>query len=460
MKNPTDLPLAARSFAEAHDLLPPGSAVLCALSGGADSMALLSVLLHLQDDLHFTVYAAHYNHGLRGAEAIRDETFVTEWCHKNAVPLTVGRGDVGVEAQKRKAGIEETARSLRYAFLTQTAKAVGATHIATAHNADDNAETVLLNLVRGTGLDGLTGIPPKRGCLVRPLLPCTRLEIETYLSALGIPHVEDSTNQDPAYSRNRVRQSVMPVLRSINPNFVDTLTANLNHLRADRDFLDRLAQEITQTATSDGDEWSLSAADLAAQPRPVAVRVLRQLLAKAGQHQISAVHLNALCALAESTAPGAFSPLPHGLFARREYDRLILSKHKPKQSTFSPVLCPTLGRYETGGGWTVILSEAIPPFTPTPYHCYLSRAAAEFPLTLRPRAEGDALRPIGRHTKPLKKWYIEQRIPQRMRDTLPVLTDKTTILAAAGVGTADHCAPQPGSPTLSVSFLPIEPKNL
>ncbi len=453
MKNPTDLTLAARRFCETHQLLPVGSTVLCALSGGADSMALLSVLLELQADLALTVCAAHYNHELRGAEAQRDADFVADWCQKNGVPLTLGQGDVRAEAQKRKAGIEETARDLRYAFLSRTAKSVGATRIATAHTADDNAETVLLNLVRGTGLDGLTGIPPQRDCFVRPLLACTRAEIEAYLTAQDIPHVEDSSNQDPAFRRNRIRQSVLPVLRSINPQFVDTLTANLTHLRADRAFLDDLAQSITQTATETPDGCSISAAHLAAQPRPVRCRVLRQLLSQLGQHQISAVHLDALCALAETTAPAAFCPLPHGLFARREYDRLILCRQMPQVPPFSPVLCPTLGRYEIESGWTVLLEDAVPPFVPSPTRFYLNQAAVRFPLTLRPRAVGDTLRPMGRHTKPLKKWYIEQRIPHWMRDSLPVLTDGTTILAAAGIGAADHCAPQPGTPTLAVSFL-------
>lgn len=269
MKNPIDLAAQAAAFADKYNMLPQGSTVLCALSGGADSMALLSVLEALAKPRSLTLHAAHFNHQLRGEESQRDEDFVVQWCQKRGIPLVVGRGDVAQEAQEQGKGVEETARAMRYGFLTATAQELGADKIATAHNADDNAETLLLHLARGTGLDGLTGIPPVRGILIRPLLATPRIDIAVYLAQEEIPHVEDSSNQDTVYARNRLRQEVMPVLRDLNPAFVSTLAANLVHLRGDRDLLHAMAEKATKTAVVSEGRVSLSARDpgRAAPPR-------------------------------------------------------------------------------------------------------------------------------------------------------------------------------------------------
>ena len=207
MKNLIDLAAQGAAFADKYDMLPgEGGSVLCALSGGADSMALLTVLERLAKERGFTLYAAHFNHQLRGEESQRDEDFVTDWCQKRGIQLEVGRGDVAKQAEEEGKGVEETARAMRYGFLTEAARTLEADKIATAHNADDNAETLLLHLVRGTGLDGLTGIPPVRGILIRPLLATPRQQIEAWLTQEGIPHVEDSSNQTDAYARNRLRR--------------------------------------------------------------------------------------------------------------------------------------------------------------------------------------------------------------------------------------------------------------
>ena len=158
MKNPIDLAAEAAAFADQYQMLPQGSTVLCAVSGGKDSMALLSVLQTLAPERTLMIPAAHFNHQLRGEASQRDEDFVSKWCADHNIPLTIGSGDVAQAAQEQGKGIEETARAMRYGFLTETAQEVGAEKIATAHNADDNAETVLLHLIRGTGLDGLTGM--------------------------------------------------------------------------------------------------------------------------------------------------------------------------------------------------------------------------------------------------------------------------------------------------------------
>ena len=197
-----------------RSLLPAGCTVLCAVSGGADSVCLLDLVRRLGD---VTVLCAHFDHGIRGAESARDAAFVEALCKEWAVPFFPGRGDVPAYAAANGLSIETAAREMRYAFLERTAKEQGADVIATAHNLNDNAETILFRMARGTGLRGLTGIPARRGRIVRPLLHTPRRDIEEYLTARGIPHVEDSTNTETDAARNRIRLDVLPRLESIHP---------------------------------------------------------------------------------------------------------------------------------------------------------------------------------------------------------------------------------------------------
>ena len=199
-----------------YDLIPPGSGVLCALSGGADSMYLLCRLLEGRRAGGYRVCAAHYNHNLRCAAAA-DEQFVRDWCGAHEIPLLVGSGDVAGEARRSGDGLEARGRAMRYAFLEEAAEELDCQLIATGHHAGDNAETVLLHLVRGCGLQGLTGIPERRGRLIRPMLAITRGEILAYLNEHAVPHVEDESNSDPAYTRNFLRTRVMPLLEQVNP---------------------------------------------------------------------------------------------------------------------------------------------------------------------------------------------------------------------------------------------------
>ena len=196
--------------------MEPGYTVICALSGGADSVALLYGLYLLRDRLGIRLEAAHFNHCLRGEESQRDEAFARQLCEKLEIPLAVSRAQI-VPGEK---GLENAAREARYAFLRSLPG-----KIATAHTADDNAETVLMRMVRGTGLKGLGGIPPVNGSVIRPMLTVTRLDVEDFLKEHGLPHVEDSSNAGDDFLRNRLRHHVLPLLHQENPKISENLSA-------------------------------------------------------------------------------------------------------------------------------------------------------------------------------------------------------------------------------------------
>ena len=259
---------------EAYQMLSPDSAVVAGVSGGADSMALLHVLQSRRKDWpELKVTAAHVNHCLRGAEADRDEEHVRRYCQREGIPLEVLKIDVREEAAKRKLGLEACGRAVRYEFFRRLAGENGV--IATAHTLSDLAETVLLHLTRGTGLKGLCGIPPVRENIVRPLIDCSRREIEDYCREHKIPYVTDSTNLEARYSRNKVRLQVLPALKEINPAFEEAVGRMAQSLREDDGCLCEEARELLGRAALEKGGWSCSV--LSRGRKPVRIRAIRLL---------------------------------------------------------------------------------------------------------------------------------------------------------------------------------------
>jgi len=291
---------------------------------------MLRILSALAPEYGYTVIAAHFDHRLRGEESDRDREFVRDLCADCGVELRIGYGDTREYALTENMGIEEAARELRYAFffeiLDDICSKTGIENrpvIATAHNADDNAETMLLNLTRGAGLRGLAGIPPVRGDIVRPLLAVTRTELEDYLTADGIPHVEDSSNNDTALARNRVRHIVMPVLKAINPRFLEHTVSAARTLREDDAYLKKTALDfISQNDTEDG----IPVRDLYSLPRPVAVRVIGEYSGV----RLSRDHFADVLDLCRTTAGRASLDLP-GTLAFRDKDKIRFLPPRPKR---------------------------------------------------------------------------------------------------------------------------------
>lgn len=393
------------AFLREYRMTEPGDTVICAVSGGTDSVALLFALYLLKDKLGIHLEAVHFNHHLRGAESDRDEDFVRELCDRYDIPLHVGSGRV-VPGKK---GLEAAAREARYAyFSTLSGK------IATAHTADDNAETVLLHLIRGTGLKGLGGIAPIRGNLIRPMLRVTRQENERFLETWNLPHMEDSTNASDKFLRNRIRHSVMPLLARENPRIGENLSQMALGLREDESYIAGQAQYETLPPVE----------KLKTLSPAIRRRMLARFLQDSGVREPEDIHISQAERLLWSPKPSAKVRFPGGVAIGRNYDRLeVLSKDPPPEDI--PVNCPG----ETDYGDYRIVCTAADALQNT---ADIFTVHPQGTMTVGPRREGDAIRLPG-GTKTLKKLYIDRKIPAAQRPFLPVIRDETGILGVAAI---------------------------
>ena len=401
---------------EIQELMPRGTRLLCAVSGGADSMCLLHLMKSRETELGIEVFAAHYEHGLRGEESQRDCAFVENWCREKGILCVSEHGDVRAFAKEKGMGLEEAARELRYAFLQKTAAELGCTRIATAHNADDNAETVLFNLCRGSGAAGLRGIPRVRGNIIRPLLGCTRAEIEEYLRENRVPHVEDSSNAGEEYSRNRIRHRVTPVLREINPAFSSAALRTAELMRRDEDCLSAMAEEFIRE-NFDGE--SLPLVKLRALHPAVAGRVFRQLCPET----LSLEQVDELMKLAKGNEL-SFADLP-GIRLRFEQGRLYFGQAEKTLLPERVIVPGTVTRIPEAGLKIQASIENFSEEINSKFKTYLFKCESICGnITCDSRRPGDRISPAGRNcTKSLKSLFLEAGMTQRERDLTPVIRD-------------------------------------
>ncbi len=425
------------------ELLPTGGSVLCAVSGGADSMALLHMLLRRGD---LRVCAAHFEHGLCGEESLRDAAFVENWCRENSVPLLVEHGDARAYAREHGLGIEEAARELRYAFLERAADAFGCGIIATAHNADDNAETMLFHLLRGSGLDGLRGIPRRRGRIVRPLLDTPRAGIEVYLRENAVPHVEDSSNAEEAFSRNLLRRQVMPVLRELNPRVSEAMGRTARLLERDGACLDRQAQELLAGA---GDGDSLPIVALRGQDPAIASRAIRAFWPRSLSEERTESALRFL----EEDGYGLLE-LPGGSL-RREQGRLYRDGEEDTAALPEREL-PTEGTLAIPEAGIVLRCERtekkqeINDLFKT-YELKCEKIHGNIVCT--GRRDGDRFHPARRGCgKSLHALFREAGLTRRERALVPVLRDEEGILAVLGFGQDERSVAAYGDPVIRISW--------
>ncbi len=429
-------------FVRAQDLLPPGSRVTCAVSGGADSMALLRCLLALREPLGLTVEAAHFNHLLRGEASDGDEAFVRDRCRAWGVPLRVGRGDAAAAAKAKGCSLETAARELRYAFLLEASGL-----IATAHQADDNAETVLMNLLRGAGARGLAGIPPRRDRIVRPLLCVTRADVLRYLRETGTPWREDASNAVDDCRRNRIRHHVLPLLRAENPGVSRAiLTAGL-HLRAEDEWMAEEAAAAEERARRPGG-WD--AAALRALPDALLRRVLLALLRAGGE--ADSTHTEAVLRLLRAGTSGRTGLPGRRTAAVRGGLLRITGPDRPAPLGIYPLRVP--GRTEIPALSLTVDCFFLPPgekFSKMSDTILLNYDMIGENLCVRGRRTGDAVTLPGGH-RTLKRLMIDRNIPAEVRDRVPVLACEGRVLAVRGLCVSRDCLPQADTAVLAVRF--------
>ncbi|MBQ4565695.1 MAG: tRNA lysidine(34) synthetase TilS [Oscillospiraceae bacterium] len=433
-------------FCRREGLFSPGDRVICALSGGADSVALLAVLLELREELQISVEAAHFHHNLRGTEADRDAAFCRSLCQGLQIPFHLGKADS--TAYQSGESLELRARQLRYGFL----RSLPCDRIATAHTADDNTETVLQHLLRGSGLRGLSGIPVKTEILVRPLLPVTREEIETYLREKALTWVEDSTNREDFCQRNRLRHRVIPALQWEQPGLHSQVFRQSCLLRREDAFLDRLAEDLLQKAQTGEccyDRQILLRAD------PVLCdRALRLLLRSFYPADLAMAHVEELRKLLQSAKPSAQLSLPRGLMAQRRYGQLQIRERRAWSFPTTALQIPGETIIEdTGVKICCFFCENLQNFANTPFHFAVKYdMITQSRIFVRQRQEGDRFLMNGGFHKSLKKLLIEKKIPCDLRQRLPVFTSGQALLGVGGIGvSADHRAEE-GQPALIISI--------
>ena len=425
-----------------YSLFSQGDRIAVGVSGGADSVALLRFLAALRPQFGWDLVVCHIHHGLRGAEADRDECFVRALAEQLGLPCAVSRIDAAALALRDHISVEEAGRMARYAFFAQTAGEGG--RIATAHTLDDSIETVLMNLVRGTGLRGLCGIPRIRGNIVRPLLDCTRAEVEDYLGTLGQPYCTDSTNLTDDYTRNRIRHDILPRLCALNPNFPGAMARMLPRLAAQQALTDCLAAQSAQQlhAACGG----LSRQGLSALPEPVCDRLLLRLLEQ-NRLPVSAA---AVERMTETLRTGGKLDLAaRSWFFVAQGDLAAVIYAPP--GGIPPVPVP-LPQEET----SVIL-----PFSPqkslklTLCNKIVANTSEKFNISLlkyaidcdrikgysfmRTRRPGDTFI-VGKKQLSLGEAWAAAGIPALLRPALMVLADEQGVLWAEGIGSSSRAA--------------------
>lgn len=419
-----------RGFICESGMISSGERVLVALSGGADSIAMTHILLTLSGQLGFSICAAHLNHCIRGEEADYDEFFVRSFCSEREIELTVERADVPALAEIGRQGLEECARNVRYDFLFRVAESLGADKIATAHTLSDNAETLIFNLVRGSGLNGLSGISETRGKIIRPLLRLTRNEIEQYLKETSLPFVTDSTNSDTAYTRNYIRKEIIPRLSEINPSFfasVERLTASV---KEDNAFLEAEAENLVLNAKKNNG-YEIKVLNFA--QLPILKRALAKIYRDFTGQSLTSKNLNAFYRFVRDGSgryqlPGVFAVKYAGFLNMETSAQRILPRRfyiKAQRQTFLP------------DGRAVMLQEAE---LARGGKNYIDADKINGDLNIRLKSPIDTLKLPKRPTKSLKKLFSESKIPIPERDRAIVLCDGDGIVWVEKLGVAERCA--------------------
>lgn len=451
-----------RETIKRHRMLEEGDSVLVAVSGGADSMALLHALIRLRGEFSLKLSVCHLNHNLRGASSRRDMSFVKGAARALKIPFigkTLPKRALG---KRRGESLQAEARRARYSFFEEAARKAKADKTALGHTLDDQAETVLMRLMKGAGPEGLSGIPPVRDRFIRPLIETERAEIENFLRGEGAGYVTDQTNLKSEYLRNDIRLNLIPFIeRRYNPNIKATLARVSSTLRETDSFLESESGKAYLKALKRGRGGGGGGGGEGGEGRVVLDRarlrrlhpaLLKMVFLRAAsvlgkRAQLTGSHIGLFVNLVKGGEPAGVLRLPGPLFAKREYDRLIISSASPegKLPGRFDVKLKVPGKVRAGAGYvkaTLIKRspKTIGMLKGGPFAAYFDYRGLKTPLRVRSTRPGDRIVPFGmKGHKKLKEVLIEAKVPREVRRLVPVLTSGGTVLWAAGLKRSDLC---------------------
>lgn len=437
---------AVRDTIREHELLRPGAVVLIAVSGGMDSVVLLDILSRLSE-YRLRLVVAHLNHCLRGEESDRDQQFVDDLAAAYGVPFITEAVDVHAFCLRERLSLEDGARKARYDFYERAVAKTAAEVVALGHHADDQAETVLMRLLRGSGMTGLAAMSLRRDeKYIRPLLRLRRASIACYFGAAGLRCRTDVSNFDTTFLRNRIRHEVLPYLSLLNPEFTDRLTTTARLLAADEDLLRTVTEDAYSRLVREDNlhRFALDLDGLRREKLGLRYRLYRRAIErlKGGLARISVTHVEQIDRLVFSCKPNALFPLPGGGTVIREYDRMTFSLVPPVVPFTGEVAVEGPGTFGLPGGGELVVRPVDLPVNPADYdgrsRAVIDLAAAPFPWLVRGFRPGDRFRPSGMTgTKKVKAYFIDEKVPAMLRPTIPLLFGPRELIWICGFRLSD-----------------------
>mgnify|MGYP000852373627 FL=1 len=431
-----------------YNLIEDKDNIVVGVSGGPDSMTLLYVLLDIKKEIHMNIYVAHVNHGVRGKEADEDEEYVRKISKSLGLPFYSKRIDMEGYAKENKLSSEEAGRKLRYEFFREILSSVGGGKIAVAHNKNDQAETLLMRFLRGTGIDGLKGMEYKKGDIIRPLLDISRKEIEAYVSERHIQTRLDKTNLEPIYNRNKIRLELIPYIeKNFNPNIIETLSRTSKVMMLDSSFLEDYSWKIYYEIVKVQNESSiiLDKGLFLKQDKSIMQRVIRNSILKInGSLQgFTERHISDIVNLFKDNTTGKSIDLLNGIVAKTSYDRLIIEKGQnveKKSLNYKLNIGGTtnIEEFNLSLETTVLPIEKFKINFNNRFIKYFDYDKIEGNLFVRNRLKGDKFVPFGmKGKKKLKDLFIDEKVPKEDRDTIPLIADEENIIWVVGFRTSE-----------------------
>jgi tRNA(Ile)-lysidine synthase len=438
-----------RGTIEKYGMLTKGDMVVVAVSGGVDSVALLHVLNSLQSIYRLNLHVGHLEHGIRGEESVSDMRFVETLCRDLSIPLTTRSENVPEMARSRGLSLEAAARGVRYAFLEELAGDLKATKIATGHNANDQAETLLINLLRGAGMAGLSGIrPAMNGRIIRPLIEATREEIESYAADKELKFRVDSTNLDESHERNKIRRTLIPLIeREFNPGIVDSLARSASVFSIiNRHMTDQVEGALKQCAVTEDGRTTIDLEGFEEVPHAVRLFALYSVIRSLEEDEqvVSFDILTAVLNLARRSKSGSRIDIGSGIVAMKEFDKLVIGRDLAMVNRYEVRLeVPGTTRVEAAD--CVFRIEVLTqlPGDGEVYRggdtAYFDFSQVALPLAARSWREGDRFVPFGLSgTKKVHDVFIDEKVPASRRATIPIICDGEGVLWVAGVRRTDR----------------------